>query len=756
MNRGTSFRTASPLSTYSAGGLPRRWPQGANRSDPVLAASHQLPSNARDHNGHYFEAAAQRPFEIPRSHTRLPTPIHAESLGTPNSTVQRRQAAPSAPPLFYDYSEQFQQELNYNIPLAETISRTTDVLDENYMGDLHQISNDLAPDELSPVDNRMARSRISGLGDSGHVGHASATKVSVRGMIEYPNLMSWSGLNPNVEQTYTDTSILHASSSPTEPASISGRVESSRPMPQDLSGTVGNSTEHHTFSSYRRGREDPTADFEHPIEEMNGVPFDQRNPSNSSNNSAQESSNRKSPQFLPNVGISLSAHSSVRAQELYVPEADAAKFSFESERAYVKRLSHHENGSASVGSQAPFRVPSQTDHSKIHSPVPRRSLSSPRNRSRFSSILSIDEGLQEPNEPGAVRHSISSTPENLTSSILINRTLGSSRHTSGYRHDPPKVNGMADATEAELRTDVESKEDPNPYGLVYEVQAQDEPTETQKDRDIFMEAKASEAHTPGAYHFIGQLAPEKHEQLPVQVRSFPSDASTAVHHNAVAPAPSYNIARTMKELPPLPRNSIFSIAPPAGQTATPLPFSFTALRPEGKEETDSVTELGKLAASYLDHLDRVGTQTPTSPHKVTSRAHSDNSSSSVRPSSRPWNSEENYPWSDWKQQLEIAVPTSNPSDTEILVPTKAPRFKLKLHRSSPSTTAVKITKPRPSDDVANVQKQNSTASVPPKVMITYILVIHIPVTMLTIRHRVRGSAFLATSSKPRPLEGGFP
>lgn len=750
MNRGTSFRTASPLSTYSAGGLPRRWPQGANRSDPVLA-SPQLPLNARNHNGHYFEAVARRPFEVPRAHTRLPTPIHAESLGTPNSTVQRIQAAPSAPPLFYDYSEQFQQELNYNIPLAEEIPRTTDVLDEDYMRDLHQSPNDLAPDELLPVDTRMPRSRIRGLRDSGHVGHASATKVSERGMIGHPNLMSWNGLDPDIEQTYADTSIGHVSSSPKGPASNSGRVDSSRPMPQDLSGTVGDTTGHHRFSSYRRGREDPAAAFEHPIAEMNGVPFDQRSPSNSSNNSAQESSNRKSHQFRPNVGISPSAHNSVRAQELYVPEADAAKFSFESERAYVKRLSHHENGSATVGSQVFFRVPSQTDHSKIHSPVPRRSLSSPSNRSRFSSILSIDEGFEEPNEPGGVRHSISPTPENLTPSIPISSRPGPSRHTSGYRHDPPKVNGMADAIEAEQRTDVESKKDTNPYGLTCEVQAQDDLAETQTIREIYMKAKASEADTPGVYHFKGQSAPVKHEQLPVQVRSLPSDANTAVHHSDVAPAPSNKVVRTMKELPPLPRSSIVSVAPPSGQTATPLPFSFTALRPEGKEETDSVTELGKLAASYLDHLDRVGTQTPTNPHKVTSRAHSDNSSSPVRPSSRPWNSEEYYPWSDWKQQLEIAVPTSNPSDTEILVRTKAPRFKLKLHRSSPSaTTAVRFTEPRQSDEVSNVQRQNSTASVPPKVVITNTLV-----TMLMIRHRVRGSALLATSSKPRPLEGRF-
>ena len=81
------------------------------------------------------------------------------------------------------------------------------------------------------------------------------------------------------------------------------------------------------------------------------------------------------------------------------PVTDAPKYSFESERDYVKRLSGRSvvaNPSNLTGQTPPKMVVreqrSRTRRSEIHSPVPRRSLSSPSNRDRFSSILSIDEG----------------------------------------------------------------------------------------------------------------------------------------------------------------------------------------------------------------------------------------------------------------------------------------------------------------------------------------------------------------------------
>ena len=78
--------------------------------------------------------------------------------------------------------------------------------------------------------------------------------------------------------------------------------------------------------------------------------------------------------------------------------------------------------------------------------------------------------------------------------------------------------------------------------------------------------------------------------------------------------------RNMKILPPLPKNSVISVAPPPNRGTASLPFSFTALRPDAKAEEESVAELGNIAASYLDHLDRLGSDTPTLTSKYDSKA----------------------------------------------------------------------------------------------------------------------------------------
>ena len=187
----------------------------------------------------------------------------------------------------------------------------------------------------------------------------------------------------------------------------------------------------------------------------------------------------------------------------------------------------------------------------------------------------------------------------------------------------------------------------------------------------------------------------------------PSDAARGAHDLMALPSQT-SVPRIMKELPPLPRSSVISVAPPQGHNTSSLPFSFTALHAEETREDESVTELGCIAASYLDHLDRLGTETPTKPAKYKSKAGSDKGSPPPRPLSRPWNSETNYPWNDQTPQFELAAPMLA-TDSKGPLPAKAPRFKVKLQRSGSTTGTVKIRKPRPSDEV-NLRKQSSTVS----------------------------------------------
>lgn len=125
------------------------------------------------------------------------------------------------------------------------------------------------------------------------------------------------------------------------------------------------------------------------------------------------------------------------------PVADAPKFSFESERDYVKRLSGQgtlANSSYLTGqdhSQVVVRRRrSRNQHSEIHAPVPRRSVSSPSNRDRFSSILSIDEGSSQ--------------------SVLISHNLGLSEPAAHLQHEHPGFDDVTKVDLAESDTGVEA------------------------------------------------------------------------------------------------------------------------------------------------------------------------------------------------------------------------------------------------------------------------------------------------------------
>ena len=175
--------------------------------------------------------------------------------------------------------------------------------------------------------------------------------------------------------------------------------------------------------------------------------------------------------------------------------------------------------------------------------------------------------------------------------------------------------------------------------------------------------------------------------------------------------------RNMKELPPLPRNSIVSVAPPPNRASATLPFSFTPLRPDAKTEEESVAELGNIAASYLDHLDRLGSDTPTLTSKYESKAgtrYVKEVPTNLKYEGCPPAPLENPRQEAASSRIIAGMCTLTCQglsragvltvlillETDALTSSKSSRFKLKLHRSSTSTTSsIKITKPRPSAEI---------------------------------------------------------
>ena len=718
MDRGTSFRTASPLSTYSAG-RPHGWLQGANRSDP-LQTGQQVTLGQSNNNGQYAEGFIRRPFDLLETYTRAPTSASAVSFDYPSSIAQKQQTTRSVPPLFYDYSEQFQQELDHSMTTAHNVSQALGTVSNGQMHYLSKLSQGLAPNEVASIDSSMAQSRKTKTRGSDQADHMTTRAMSRAGSNEDVGFMAMESLDLETKDTKVGSTVAGRRLSLERPVSGLGSVECSESMPQQPPDHMGNPV---VLRSNSRSQDLLAAAPRRAVTES--IEF-RHDPSGSSDEyrDSVHCFNRESRRFQPDLSNAPHVRRSLHSgRQLSEPDDDAPKFSFESERGYLKRLSRQSGHtvSSSFSRQRSPTVPlcesHELKHSSIHAPVPRRSLSSPSNRDRFNGILSIEEGPNELDDFTTVSKdgsglSLSIASTDTRQSMLIGGRALSDHQIAASRHISPKLNGIAEITISEPNVNVKTSAASDcqcSSGMPHGAEAQDNmavqqsPLTWGKAVDVVTHGmKKTETHS-----FQGQTASIQSTPA-MKLHSVPP-SDTAEHGHWALTSQKVPL-QTMKELPPLPRNSVVSVAPPESRNMGSLPFSFTALRHGDKEETDSVTELGKLAASYLDHLDRVGTENPTGLLKDALEARLDENSSPTRPSSRPWNSEENYPWNNQEQQLEIALPVRVPPDVDALVLTKAPRFTLKLHRSSTSTTrAVKITKPRPSNE-SSVREQFSTVS----------------------------------------------
>ena len=712
----------------NSAGKPHRWLQGVNRADPLLAGQ-LVPLGQSKHDDQDAEGFIRRPFvDLPETYIHAPTSTSAVYLDYSSSIAQKQQAASSVPPLFYDYSEQFQQELDHSMITANGVSRALGTVDKGQMHSLSKLSQGLALNEVTSIHSSMAQSRSTKTRSSDHIDRMTPRVMSRAVSDENVAFIAMESLNLETKDMKLGSTVAGSRSSLQKSVSGLGSVDGSDSMPQQppdhLKSLVvprSRSRSQMLLAGGPRSAGDKTVEFLQHGHDPSGS----SGSSDDSRGSAHHF-NGRSRQFQPDASNPLHARPALHSgHQLSEPNKDAPKFSFESERGYVKRLSR-QSGHAAPSSLSRQRSPTlslsdshKTKHSNILAPVPRRSLSTPSNQDQFSGILSIEEGLDELDDFGTASEdcsglSRSEASSGVRQSILIGGKASLGHNIVVSRHKTPKLNGITEITIAKSTVNVETNAASDSHtlsGIAHGAEAQEDVTVQQSHLTrppqvvdvVGHEIKKTETRS-----FQGQTAFTPSRLAPVKLHSVPP--SENAEDGDGAPTTQKASLRTMKELPLLPRNSVVSIAPPDNRNMSSLPFSFSALRHGDKEDTDSVTELGKLAASYLDHLDRVGTETPTGLLKGTLEARLDEDSSLTRPSSRPWNSEENYPWNNQKQQLEIALPVRLSPNVDALVVTKAPRFTLKLHRSSTSTTRdVKITKPRPSNE-SSVRKQSSTVT----------------------------------------------
>ena len=229
MDRGTSFRTASPMSTYSAG-RPHRWLQGVNQPDPLLPRQ-QAPLGQRSTNSQYTERFIPHPFNFPKTYIHTPAPRSAVNLDYPSRVAQKQQAAPSMQPLFYDYSEQFQQDLDHSITTAHDVPQVLDTVSNGQMHHLSRTSQGLALNEVASIDPRMVQSRKTKTRGSDQTHHMTTRAMSKAVCNEDVNFMATENLDLEIKDTKVCSTSAGRRSSFSGSVSGLGSVECSDSMP---------------------------------------------------------------------------------------------------------------------------------------------------------------------------------------------------------------------------------------------------------------------------------------------------------------------------------------------------------------------------------------------------------------------------------------------------------------------------------------------------------------------------------------------
>ena len=696
MYRDPSTRTPSPSSAYNTNRAPSPWQQGLNRSDPML---HHYPLGQ--------SAVPGRVSSPSQSSIRPPTPKPSSSMRSVESSSHLRVVndswgrgeSPPSSPMFYDYTEAFEEP-----DLYQSASMTTGILatqtpsetrTEDYFAQ-DESQEDASPAELSASDSpeeAMLPDQDLPLNKSPFRFNRNtqpwiqATRQDLSDVLELPE-----------RETQADQSI-------------------------------------HDQPQYgKNGLNDPVVSLDHPEQAISVVveSRQQLQPSNDDHpqqvpSELDSSGNVTKPSRLSYHGSSTplgSVFSAKSSPRLELQEA-TPKPKDDSKTVITTQLkleipaggSDHGEKSSEAHSAHPvdsLRAPSFEGHSgaeltEILSPTPERLIASSSSRNRFSKILSIDEGLSELDglvNPQKAEHTKDSPSKvSWTGSIVHPNVEHSWRKRSSLLRNKPAKPSVARMPVVEVLSDSEEEVE-----LSSGLRTTFCKTEAQSPRRCEV---PSLTQLPSEISRQGTGTPLSLQRPPAQEKSIP-ELSKPMGENAVKvskdnKATMRNLASFTsdpdmkrpspvdKELPPTPKElpTVISFSPAAHPSESDLPFSFTPLV-KPKSEKDSITELEAVASSYLQHEgqyhDAQEKLLPTADGKPTIDRKSAASPLSI--SSRPWNLDTSYPWNNHVPELEVTTP----DETQDPVP-KLPRFKLKVHRASSSTG--KLTKLRRSSEIAS-------------------------------------------------------
>lgn len=346
----------------------------------------------------------------------------------------------------------------------------------------------------------------------------------------------------------------------------------------------------------------------------------------------------------------------------------------------------------------------ENEHPQIYTPIPERSRSSPSHRGRFSHIFSIGQGSLEIDNTDTSRESVTGFERVMKSNLLSNLNPEIDHRLI----NKPKAyiaNGQTlvrPGPEEELER----------FDAISDTLSKVKAMRTQNQ---LSESDLEQVNAPS-------VSPDPHTSLRISVtrkpisnlsgspihRSFKdieathdlSRNSTPVYHLTTFEEHK-NARHTIANLSSIPSMaSLRSCSPPAEPTRSEslLPPSPLLSSEQDFGHAHIKTPLDQIEDASNDEKNQVSSQ------KFKLKMRSDENSWESSSSSRPWNLDTSYPWTDQHPELNVTVPglTEDPVRSE----SKPPRFKLRIHRASSFTGKARLMRSPPTPDPSGSRKNS--------------------------------------------------
>ncbi len=683
LDRGPSSRTTSPVPMHTPHRMPSPWQQSANRSDPPLRYYPSPPGAGPMRLQSPPPWSSQPPTPQPRPSLRSAASLSRlpRSSGSANGPWIPAQASTQSP-LFYDYTEEFEDEYSFPHRSMSTTNLTEPPI---------------------PEDDLNLRFKLNG-----HPCTSMPVELPVQGL-PLATGPSFSNL-PSVDGLLRPRS---GRNNLIEPAKKTGGT-----VPSVSVMDFDNCDHAAPGKSQQKGNEaNSTSDI--PILETTAqhLVVAPLSPKKVPNNPPEGLSDDASSSSIDSV---FSAKASPQKEkhdgtDSTLPTVTTLALDKARSETPVKKF-HRAISINSQRSSSPrplFESRSTPDHTEIFSPTPERSMKSPSSRDRFSKILSIDDGLfaldqsaeisqKGDSRSGKVGRFKSKVPSPQPS-LQLQESLASSNAIEHSIEEEPGSKDEHGFTNGLLQMFGKPRPDSD-----HDLDSSSSVSQAMKraNRDWPMPFIMKRTPAAGRSTWASSVRSESPSSNTVpQTEMGHGEAAAARERdlNLSSSAFESSLPHTDKELPALPeaKHSMVAIAPPAESVPTGLPCAFAPLV-RRRSEDDSVSEAPihlppQEDGTISDLKDSFGLE----PKRL-----SDRISTASPANSRPWNLDASYPWSDQPPELEVTMP--KPAEEPTPTSDRFPRFKLRIHRTSSSTVGTgKTSKARHSLDDSSSSRRNT-------------------------------------------------